>query len=194
MSVGTIIYLNGTSSAGKTSIALALLNRLDVPYLHVAIDLFEGLVSHPQMQRGIAPNLITLAWGFTNCIAALAQAGNNLIVDDVLSAPWEAPADQRFTARDLLTQRVTALAAFEVWYVKVYCPLAELEQREQLRGDRMRGLARFHYDQVHQHSCYDVDVDTARASPDACAQHILHMRTQRGDSSAFRVMQTQLVR
>lgn len=194
MSDGAIIYLNGTSSAGKTSITLALLDRLDVPYLHMSVDLFDGLVSRSQIQRGVYPDLAALEWGFTYCISALARAGNNLIVDDVLSAPWEAPDDQLVTARDLLVQRVIVLATFDVWFVKVFCPLNELERREQLRGDRMRGLGRFQYQQIHQHSRYDVEVNTAEASPDACAQHILYARSHRGNSSAFQAMHAQLVR
>ncbi|MGB1686483.1 MAG: phosphotransferase-like protein, partial [Pseudomonadales bacterium] len=35
---GTVIFLNGTSSAGKTTLALALQELLPEPYQHVALD------------------------------------------------------------------------------------------------------------------------------------------------------------
>ena len=92
MGYGTIIYLNGTSSSGKTSLALALQDLLDVPYLHFSIDTFDLLVSRRQIERGIYPAIAALEWGFTQCIAALAATGNSVIVDDVLSEPWDIPA------------------------------------------------------------------------------------------------------
>ncbi len=37
---GTIIVLNGCPSAGKTSMAKAIQQTFDAPYLHMGIDLF----------------------------------------------------------------------------------------------------------------------------------------------------------
>lgn len=41
---GRIIYLNGTSSAGKTSIALALQDVLDESFLRIGVDTFIGML------------------------------------------------------------------------------------------------------------------------------------------------------
>jgi chloramphenicol 3-O phosphotransferase len=38
MATGQIIFLNGASSAGETTIAHALQARLPTPYLHISID------------------------------------------------------------------------------------------------------------------------------------------------------------
>ena len=189
MAHGTIIYLNGTSSAGKTSIALALQDILDEPYLHFSVNTFDQLPSRRQIRRGIYPDIITLQEGFTHCIAALAATGNNVIVDDILSEPHSLPEGQELTARDLLKQRVMTLVAYDVCYVKVYCPLEELERREQARGDRIIGLARPQFDQVHKHSQFDVEVDTSQQSSESCARHILEKRAQRPQPSAFCRMQ-----
>jgi chloramphenicol 3-O-phosphotransferase len=43
VSTGTIVVSNGVSSAGKTSLARALLETLDPPHAHVSIDHFEGM-------------------------------------------------------------------------------------------------------------------------------------------------------
>ena len=40
MDIGNIVVLNGTSSAGKTSIARALQEIMETPYLHTGIDHF----------------------------------------------------------------------------------------------------------------------------------------------------------
>ena len=137
MAAGTIIYLNGTSSSGKTSITRALHEQLDQPYLHCPIDLFEMMILERQIERGVFPELNAIESGFTACIAALASAGNNVIVDDVMCEPFGHPEGQTpMTTRELLHQRVSALHMFDILYIKVYCPLPMVEQREQARGNR----------------------------------------------------------
>jgi len=82
-----IILLNGTSSAGKSSIARALQMRLRVPYLHVCIDTFEEMMPERYAlggefsRRTVFKKMLS---GFHHSIVALAQCGNNLIVDHVL--------------------------------------------------------------------------------------------------------------
>ena len=44
MAPGTIIVLNGASSSGKTSIAKALPEALNEPYLHIGLDAFFDMV------------------------------------------------------------------------------------------------------------------------------------------------------
>ena len=82
----TIIFLNGVSSAGKTSIAKVLQETLPKPYLHMQLDSFEAMLPERYHEGD------TFAWevlfpralsGFHHSIAPLATAGNNLIVDHV---------------------------------------------------------------------------------------------------------------
>jgi chloramphenicol 3-O phosphotransferase len=186
---GTIIYLNGTSSSGKTTIVYALHKRLDLPYLHCAIDHFEHMLPYLQIQRGVSLDLTLLQAGFTACIAALATAGNNLIVDDVICEPLSYPNAQRpLTTRDILRQRVLSLEQFELLYVKVVCPLECAEERERDRGDRTLGLARFQYDRVHQGSQYDLTVDTSQQTAAACADAICSALTDSTRPRAFHTM------
>src|SRR5512143_2043142 len=87
MSASTVIFLNGVSSAGKSSIARALQASLNQPYLHVAIDSFEGMLPDRYAEDGefawpvIFPRMLA---GMHRSFAALAEAGNNLIVDHVM--------------------------------------------------------------------------------------------------------------
>lgn len=52
------------------------------------------------------------------------------------------------------------LRGFDVYLVKVSCPVEELERREEARGDRQIGFARMQLDWVHRHGEYDDEVDT----------------------------------
>ena len=47
-----------------------------------------------------------------------------------------------------------------------------LEAREQARGDRALGLARWQHERVHLGLDYDLEIDTATASPLDCARRI----------------------
>jgi chloramphenicol 3-O phosphotransferase len=89
----------------------------------------------------------------------MANAGNNLIVDDVLLAGSRAHYD-------------AALKGLGVIHVAVHASLAVLEAREKARGDRLIGLARWQYPRVHEGAVYDFEVDTTAATPDACAKAI----------------------
>lgn len=127
---GQIIFLNGTSSSGKSSIAKALLTVLDDMYFHMPVDLLDDMRS----QRAIAPEeqpsaLRRALMGFHRAVAGMAAGGNNVVVDHVLSEPWQ------------LLDCVALFAPEDVVLVGVHCPLQELERREQERGDRAPGLA-----------------------------------------------------
>jgi chloramphenicol 3-O phosphotransferase len=52
---GQIIFLNGTSSSGKTSIAQELLRVLDRPYFHMAVDAF-GSMRAKERTAGLSPD------------------------------------------------------------------------------------------------------------------------------------------
>lgn len=182
---GKVIYLNGTSSAGKTTLAQALLDVLKEPYLHFSTNLFDELPSRKQMKRGLIPDILNFEMGFAKCVAALASSGNNVIVDDVIAPPQHLPPGKEFDACDLLRQRATILRPFDVLFVKVFCPLDELERREAARGDRTIGLARSQYDKVHKYATYDVEVDTSTNAPEDGAAQVLQALQSPRNQRAF---------
>ena len=190
---GKIIYLNGTSSSGKTTLSEALLNELQEPYLQLSINFFDQLLSCKQIQRGLVPDQACIELGFTKCIEALASSGHNIIVDDVIAPPQDLPSGQKFYSRDLLRQRVTTLSPFDVLFVKVFCPLDELERREIAREDRIIGLARFQFDLVHQHAIYDVEVDTFTETPATSVVRVLDALRNPQKPSAFALMHDELI-
>lgn len=178
MTTGTIIFLNGTSSSGKSTVAKALQRLLDSPAMHVEVDTFahmlpEGFLetADPPVRKEAAARLIS---GFHQAVAALAAAGNTIILDHVVPSPkwWQ--------------ECMTLFAPYTLLTVGVHCPLAELEQREAARGDRQPGLARMQLEHVHQHGPYQVEVDTSHLSPEACAAQI--------EAALTRLSQGELVR
>jgi chloramphenicol 3-O phosphotransferase len=176
MSEGKIIYLNGTSSAGKTSIAKELQHVMEEPYLYTGIDLFIWMLparywnTHPdgfqvvptvngaEVRVGRAVQGLGLA--MCRSIVAVATSGYNQIVDDVILGP------------DTLRERVQVLSGYPVWFIGVRCPLDVAQARERARPDRVPGMARAQFDLVHAHGLYDLEVDTGCTSVQDCALQI----------------------
>lgn len=181
---GTIIYLNGVPSAGKTSIGVALQNALQEPYLLLGVDTFlrmlprrtflsDWLVPAPdggvrptaKMRERVRPPMLAT-------LAALA-AQHDLIVDDVIPDA------------ETLERTIDALARFRVLFVRVECALEVAEQRERKRGDRTIGLARGLAPVVHAHGVYDLTVESSDASPSDCAEIIREHMLSGREPTAF---------
>lgn len=175
---GRIILLNGTSSSGKSSIADELLPLLDGPHFRMSIDSFYGMWTagraEPQDTTPFEVRLARAQAGFHRAVAGMAQAGNHLVVDQVLSRPWRLP--------DCLS----VMAGYDVTFVGVHCPPEELERRERARGDRELGQAARQLPVVHAHRTYDVDCDTGVGSPRDCAEQIKdHLSRPPSSPTAF---------
>jgi chloramphenicol 3-O phosphotransferase len=178
MRAGRIIVLNGTSSAGKSSIARVLQDKMDEPYAHLLIEEFLPRLparylsgEHPEGVRmeetrdggkyvvsgAVGERMVA---GFYAAVAAVAGAGNNVIVDTLMGDPFDAAECAR------------QLSSLDVLMVGVHCSLTILEERERGRGDRTPGLARGELTRVHKYADYDLEVDTSRKSPEECAAAI----------------------
>ena len=152
---GKIIWINGASSSGKTTLAKALQANLDEPFWHFSIDHIRdsGMLPTERIKRK------EFAWramrpaffdGFYRCLPALAGAGNNLLIEHIVET------------EEGLHQMVELLRPFDVFLVGVHCPLPELERRETERGDRQMGSARQDYAITHSFLAYDIEVDSTQ--------------------------------
>lgn len=200
MSRGRIVLLNGSSSAGKTTLARALQLQRREPWFHLALDQFrDGM---PPAYRGLnSPdgtpgarglNVVPverdgrpvtevrfgdvgrrMLAGMHRAIAAFAAAGNDVIVDDL------------FLEENTLDDYLDALEGFAVLFVGVRASLDVVAAREAERPGRFPGTAHSHFDRVHAHGIYDVEVDTGIAPPKACATTISARLDEATPPSAF---------
>ncbi|MEU1335322.1 AAA family ATPase [Streptomyces sp. NPDC005865] len=175
MAVGRIIFLNGTSSSGKSSIARELLDILDDGfYFHLAVDSFNAMRTKRSLsEKDLDAALRRTRMGFHRSIAAMAEVGNHVVVDHVLSEPWR------------LVDCLTVLRPESVLFVGVRCSLDALVRREAARGDRPAGLAALQYDLVHRHGDYDLECDTSTTSPAECAALIKEFIPTRPTPTVF---------
>jgi chloramphenicol 3-O phosphotransferase len=170
---GHAIFLNGGSSAGKSTIGRSLQSTLDGDWLLIGVDVLiwllpVELVGDPsgisvidgQIRRG--PRFLRAYGAFAQAVAALCRAGQNVIVDDVLV---DAVTDQRRWA--------TSLAGTDVVWVAVRCAPEVATSREAERGDRPAGVAGRNAERVHRGVEYDIDVDTSHLSVDEAVATIV---------------------
>ncbi|MEO8538148.1 MAG: chloramphenicol phosphotransferase [bacterium] len=175
---GRIVCLNGTSSAGKSSIAGALQELLHPEvWLVCGIDTFLSMGSasafedhsihywRPAPGGGVwcdpMPAGMRLLAGGYRAAAALALAGNNVVFDDV-------SLDEQ-----LLKECADSFSPFDSLFVGVRCDIDVLVQRELQRGDRRVGAAVGMAAKAHEHASYDIEVDTTSTSSDDCARRII---------------------
>jgi len=132
---GKIIFLNGTSSAGKTTLAKALQEELEEPYF--ALDEFYKVLGFipDKYRRGDLG--VEAGWkvffnamsGFHHAVKTFSDMGLNTIVTDVLEKDHKS------------LEIFEVLHGYPVLFVHVTCPADELRRREKERGDRNIGMA-----------------------------------------------------
>ena len=181
-----LIFLNGPSSSGKTSLAKELQDQLPDYYLYFGIDAFiemmparanclagtsecDGFywkdVTLPNREKGKL--VVSGDYGrkieesFRIAVKALLECSNNLVVDNVVDGN-----------REMLVWK-SLLSDYDCCYVGVYCSLEKLVEREKNRGERALGSAAEQYFRTHEGIEYDISVDTGVESTKTCADLIV---------------------
>ena len=184
-----VIFLNGSSSSGKSTLAEKLQQLLDEPFQHLGLDQFRdgmpmryrGLNSPPGTPGADGLNVVPYdvdgatetaiefgAYGesmlraMRRSIQAFTNYGMHVIIDDLLFKS------------EYLDDYVQLLDPKQTWFVGVRCELEVIEQREAARIGRFPGTAQAHYELVHAHGLdYDIEVDTGKLTPRQAAEVIL---------------------
>jgi chloramphenicol 3-O phosphotransferase len=190
-----LILINGPSSAGKTTLCLALREAIPQPYLSIGFDEFIFMAA-PRYYRGAASSHQAQTDAFTSQgveMVTASKAGEPVSVTARFGPTFRRLVDSMAPAVRALIDggnRVifdhvlhdhamyqsynTASAGLDVYRVGVTCPLETLELRERARGDRVLGRARGLLDVVHSFVQYDLTVDTGSMSVEAGVDAVLH--------------------
>lgn len=180
-----IIYINGPSSSGKTTLAQLLQQELDLPFLHIGIDRVIGMMPDKLNDWEGGPAPLGFSWKnstdetghlvheiqlgpfarkmsdtLKEIVITLAKLDHYIIIDDVA-----------FGKQDVDSWR-SALKDYNVLWIGIYTPLPILEEREKQRGNRMIGSARAQYYKVHIGVVYDLEFDTSKDSSEKIVQAI----------------------
>ncbi len=184
-----IIILNGTSSAGKTSIVKEFQNLAKECYYRMRMDTIYNILperyliyrNHNEFCPEL-PNKLTdenrkgfyfegekkcklgeyakcMSLDFIDLILTLSNNGRNIIVDMITFGTSE------------LGYMADIFQKFDVYLVRVYCNPKELENREKKRGDRIVGSGE--YGQKFIDAKYnDLVLDSTDKSPKELAEEL----------------------
>lgn len=173
LSLGRIVVLNGVPRAGKSSIARALQARR--AWLNLGVDLWRkatpddlqpGIGLRPGGERpDLEPAVARFYAALWDAVAGVSSGGLDVICDVGLHTSYARPLD----TRALMRQR---LAGLPVLLVGVRCPLETILQRRGEDGAPREAVLRWQ-EAVHADISYDLEVDTSRLTPEACADALL---------------------
>ena len=181
--MANIIFLHGTSSAGKSTLAKEIQNQATTPFWHFASDqLVEAGMLPKRLDDGgpfdWSKNRPLFFDAFHGCIKAVADSGNDLILDHIIES------EEWFHVLRAL------LSTHDVFFVGIHCPIEILREREKKRedqnvGHRYLGEAEYHLKHVHTYSAYDYEIDTSKQSVSQSAEMVLLAWEQRTDDCSL---------
>ena len=165
MDKGRIIFLNGVTSSGKTSIVEALQDRDDVFFYVVANDLFQEMVGEKFLRENYWKHLAEVIIMMYHTARLYSDMGKNVLIDGILV--------EREEIRPHYRQLTEILRDYPLDIVEVYCPLEICRQRNIARGDRYEMQSSEQHALMAENIRYAMRVDTSLHTPEECAEMIV---------------------
>lgn len=182
-----IIFLNGPTSVGKTTLCKTIQEKSEKPFLHIGVDRMIGMmpakvnnyegkiktegyyIEEVKDKEGkIVRNIKSGAFGekmwttYIETVRLFGKLGHYVVVDEVAIGK---PQMDRWRK---------SLDGFKVLWVALKAPLDVLEKRETQRGNRVIGSARGQHVKVHEGvDFYDLVFDSSEKSMEEIASTIL---------------------
>jgi len=184
MKKGKIIFLNGVSSAGKTTLAKTLQARFSEPFFLLSNDMFCDMGPEKFWDMNPDKTGSVALTGLHHTVKTFSDIGINTIVDHVLLKGQG--INYNATNSDNLDECITLLHEYDVLFVHVICPLEELRRREKERGDRDIGQGESQLPQLNPQDTYDITVDTFNETKEECADKIMGLLNFPEKHTAFK--------
>lgn len=165
MEKGRIIFLNGVTSAGKTSIAEALQSQEKIFFYVVANDLFQEMVGENYLRTDYWKYLSEVIIMMYHTAKLYSDMGKNVLIDGILV--------EREEIKPHYHQLLEILKDNPLDIVEVYCPLDICRQRNIIRGDRYETQSQEQFALMAENIRYSTKVDTSVYSPGECAEMII---------------------
>jgi chloramphenicol 3-O phosphotransferase len=179
MQKGKIIFLNGVSCSGKTTLAKALQERLTEPFYSLGLDTFINMspvryFSDPD-GRTIVNKAVSI---LSHTIKTFSDMGLNTIIDHVF-----------MKIDNLLDDCVELLHEYPVLFVHVTCPLEEHLRRAKERGINPE-VIKWQIPLLIPQDTYDLTIDTTN---EECVDKIVELLYYPEQFTAFRTLWSQRI-
>ena len=165
MEKGRIIFLNGVTSSGKTSIVEALQDRDDVFFYVVANDLFQEMVGEKFLRENYWKYLSEAIILMYHTAKLYSDMGKNVLIDGILV--------ERSEIKPHYARLKEILKGNPLDIVEVFCPLEICRRRNIARGDRYETQSQEQHELMAKDIKYSMRVDTGVLSPKECADRIV---------------------
>ena len=171
MQKGKIIFLNGVSCSGKTTLARKLQEQLAEPFYWLNIDTFINM-SHEKYfsDRTIVNKAVSM---LPHTIKTFSDMGLNTIIDHVL-----------LKIDILLEECIEVLHEYSVLFVHVTCPLNENLRRAEERGSSPE-IIEWQLSNLIPQEPYDLTIDTTK---NECADKIIELLSCPEKLTAFKTL------
>lgn len=206
--LGQVIILNGAPRSGKSSIATAIQEASDELWMNLGADRYicttpeqyrpgvglrpagiEKMEEKPFARREKIEALVpTMYAAMYESIAAHSRLFINVVVDVGHHDDYDIP-------QGILYDCARQMEGLPVWFIGVRCPVEIVWQRrrntwlkeQKIPDDTPPPYSVHRWNrEVHRLGIYDLEVDTAKMSPEECSQAILKHLTHGPKPTAFR--------
>lgn len=165
MDKGRIIFLNGVTSSGKTSIVEALQDREDCYFYVVANDLFQEMVGERFLRQDYWKHLSRVILLMYRTAKLYSDLGHDVIIDGILVERPEISPHYR-QLMDILKDNPLSI-------VEVSCPPEICRARNIARGDRYECQSEEQAALMAKDIVYSLTVHTEQHTPAECADQII---------------------
>ena len=165
MNKGRIIFLNGVTSSGKTSIVEALQNRDDCYFYVVTNDLFEQMIGDRFLQEDYWQHLSRVILLMYHTAKLFSDMGHDVLIDGILVERTEITPHYQ--------QMMDILKDNPLNIVEVACPLDICRERNIARGDRYENQSAEQAAIMARNIRYAMTVHTDKNTPEECAEAIV---------------------
>ncbi|UVI33104.1 chloramphenicol phosphotransferase CPT family protein [Paenibacillus spongiae] len=165
MEKGRIVFLNGVTSSGKTSIVDAIQSKSEDFFYVVANDLFEQMIGDKYLQEDYWKYLSEVIVMMYHTARLFSDCGKNILIDGVLVEKPE--------IRPHYEKVKEIFKGYPLDIVEVFCPLEICRKRNIERGDRAENQSDWQNKMMAENIQYSCSVDTSLNTPDECAEIII---------------------
>ena len=169
MSKGMILFLNGVTSTGKTTLAKAIQEKANVNFYTFSNDTFQQMISPKFLKQDYCKYLSEAIIQAYHTTKLMSDNGINIVFDGMLLDIEELKPHYK--------RLKTILKNSPLKMIEVTCPLEICRQRNILRGDREVNQSDEQNNIMAKNIEYDISVDTSIYTPEQCAQIILKTLT-----------------
>lgn len=166
MNKGRILFLNGVTSAGKTSIVDALQARKDKFFYVVANDLFEEMIGQQYLHEDYWKYLSDVIIMMYRTARLFSDYGKDILIDGIIV--------ERPELKPHYEQIKKIFEGYPLDIIEIYCPLEICRQRNVQRGDRYDTQSEEQALLMSKGIKYSYSIDTSIHTPEECAEMIVN--------------------